>query len=209
MMGRYERSCYSLAMSKGDRTREMIVEEALRVASTMGLEGISIGELARRLELSKSGLFAHFQSKTRLQLEIVEAASFQFGQAVVLPALRAPRGEPRVQALFESWLRWANVDGLPGGCLFVSASAEFDDRPGEVRDLLRDKQEEWVGILERATRIARDEGHFGAHVDPEQFAFQAYAIMLGAHHFHRLLGRGDVLSRARRAFDDLLAAARG
>jgi AcrR family transcriptional regulator len=196
-------------MSKGDRTRELILEEALKLASTVGLEGVSIGELARRLELSKSGLFAHFQSKTRLQLEIVDAASVQFGEAVVLPSLRAPRGEPRIVALFENWLRWANVDGLPGGCLFVSASAEFDDRPGEVRDALRVRQDEWIGILERAARLARSEGHFKAEHDPSQFAFEAYAIMLGAHHFYRLLERKDSGLRARRALDNLLAAARG
>jgi AcrR family transcriptional regulator len=191
-------------MSKGRQTREQILTEAVGIASTHGLDGVTIGNLAKRLSLSKSGLFAHFRSKERLQIAIMETADDQFVQHVVLPSIRQPRGEPRVVALFENWLAWGSRDGLPGGCLFVAASSEFDDRPGAVRDHLVSKQHAWMGTLSKAVRLARDEGHFKAEVDPEQIAFEAYSIMLGVHLTHRLLSDADAIRKARVAFDALL-----
>ena len=121
-------------MRKGEQTREAILVHALRLATRVGFEGLTIGQLADDLKLSKSGLFAHFKSKENLQLQVPEMASRRFVDAVVKPALAAPRGEARVRALFERWLAWETSPSLPGGCPFVAAATELDDRPGPARD---------------------------------------------------------------------------
>ncbi|HEV8325140.1 MAG TPA: TetR/AcrR family transcriptional regulator [Myxococcota bacterium] len=195
-------------MSKGEETRQTIVDEAMRIASTMGLGGISIGELAASLGLSKSGLFAHFGSKETLQIDVIHAAAERFVQKVVVPALRAPRGEPRVRALFEGWLRWGLSNELPGGCIFVSAAAELDDRPGPVRDALVKTQRDWLDALAQAARLAVEEGHFRKGLDVEQFAFEEYALMLGGHHHSRLLKDARSIKRTRAAFETLLSTVR-
>lgn len=195
-------------MSKGTHTREAIVQEAMRTASQIGLEGLSIGQLAGQLGLSKSGLFAHFKSKENLQIQVLEGSAQLFIQRVVLPALDEPRGEPRVRALFENWLGWASRPALPGGCIFVGAATEFDDRPGPVRAHLVSTQRDWVATLGRAARIAQDEGHFRADLDAEQFAYHIYSLLLGGHLYNRLLEDGRALERARAGFDLLLRDAR-
>ena len=119
---------------RGTRTREAILARAVAVASEQGLEGLSIGALADDLGMSKSGLFAHFRSKEGLQIAILEMAGARMVDEVVRPALAAPRGEPRVRALFDRWLAWEQSPSLPGGCPFMAASFELDDRPGPVRD---------------------------------------------------------------------------
>ena len=129
-------------MTKGQDTKERILGEALDLASTVGIEGLSIGELAKATEMSKSGLFAHFNSKEDLQLEVLRSGSANFIETVVSPALRQPRGEPRVRALFERWLAWETL--RTGGCPFMAATFELDDRPGPVRDALVATQQDWV-----------------------------------------------------------------
>src|SRR5678815_2314775 len=123
-------------MRKGEVTRQAILERAAQLASVDGLRGLSIGRLAEDLKLSKSGLFAHVRSKEGLDQLVVELAGERFVEAVVKPALAAPRGEPRLRAIFEQWLRWPQRSGLPGGCFFVAAAAELDDRPSPARDRL-------------------------------------------------------------------------
>ena len=131
-------------MSKGTETRQIVLDEAARVASRVGLGGLTIGSLATATQLSKSGLFAHFQSKVSLQLQLLDHTRARFVDLVVRPALAAPRGEPRVRELFRRWLAW-DTDALPGGCLFVAASAEFDGQPGPVRDrLAQDQRDGWT-----------------------------------------------------------------
>src|SRR5207248_1325407 len=154
-------------MAKGEQTRQAILARAFELANVVGVGGVTIGRLAEQTGLSKSGLFAHFGSKEALEVAVVEEASRQFVQHVMVPALREPRGEPRVRALFERWLDW----GLrAGGCFFVGASAELDDRPGPPRDSLVRASKDWVDELAKATRIAIREGHFSHGIDPEQFA---------------------------------------
>ncbi len=194
---------------KGEQTRERILTQALQVASLQGLGGLTIGELATALGLSKSGLFAHFQSKENLQTAVLEAAAEAFADRVIRPALTRARGEPRVQALFENWLRWALSDELPGGCIFVAASTEFDDTPGLLRDKLRELQARWFDTTVRAAAIAVEEGHFAEDADPHQFAFELHGIYLAFHHTHRLLQRPDAVERTQRAFQRLLHSARG
>jgi AcrR family transcriptional regulator len=195
-------------MGRGEVTRNAILERATALTTQIGLGGLSIGRLAEELHLSKSGLFAHFQSKEALQLQTIEFAAERFVETVVKPALAAPRGEPRVRALFEHWLAWPKRSGLPGGCFFVGVSGELDDQPGPLRDRLRQLQKDWVDTLAHAVRIAMTEGQLRADLDPEQFAYELYGIMLVTHHFMRLLGDPSAESRARRAFDDLLKSGR-
>jgi AcrR family transcriptional regulator len=194
-------------MRKGAHTHQAIVGHAVKLAGLMGLEGLTIGALADDLKLSKSGLFAHFRSKENLQIEVLRAAAAQFTDDVVRPAISAPRGLPRVQAMFERWLVWASHKG--GGCPFVTAAVELDDRPGRVRQVLVETQEAWMATLARCAQIAVDEGHLRADLDTRQFAFEVYSLMLGAHYFGRLLEDPTTGKRTRAAFEALLVRARG
>ncbi len=166
-------------VGKGARTKADILELALRRASLVGLEGLSIGTLARDAGMSKSGLFAHFGSKTGLQIAVLHMARDRFARKVVLPAIKQPRGEPRVIAMFDNWLDWTESPQIPGGCLFVNGASEFDDRPGPVRDVLAAAVGAWRSDLSRAASLAVQEGHFRADLDTEQFAFVLHSIMLG------------------------------
>lgn len=195
-------------MSKGAATRDRIVERALRAASVDGLEGISLGKLASDVGMSKSGLFAHFASKEALQLEVLAAASEKFMEIVVRPAFQAPRGEPRVRAMFEHWLKWERNESLPGGCVFMHAIAELDDRPGPARDALVDWQQQWLDALAKAARIAVNEGHFRTGLDAELFAFQQYGLVMAYYHARRLFQDPKAEARVRGAFDALVLAAR-
>ena len=195
-------------MSKGEETRLAILDRAVRLASEVGLTGLSIGKLADALEMSKSGLFAHFQSKETLQLQVLGRASHVFVQEVVRPALAAPRGEARLSALFERWLAWTKTSFLPGGCLFVAAAAELDDRPGPVRDRLVSLQRDWLDLMANVARTAVEQGHFRSDVDTEQFAHDLYAVMLGYHHAARLLRDPKADERARAGFERLSESAR-
>ncbi|MFL6126827.1 TetR/AcrR family transcriptional regulator [Actinophytocola sp.] len=192
-------------MSKGAETREAILETASRLARTVGLGGMTIGTLAASAELSKSGLYAHFRSKESLQLSVLEHTRARFVAEVLAPSLSAPRGEPRVRALFENWLSW---DGKEGGCLFVAASSELDDQPGPVRDYLVQVQQDWLDSLAEVFRTGVAEGHFRLDADPEQFAFEEDGIMLSHHMSSRLLSDSLSADRACRAFEHLLDRAR-
>jgi AcrR family transcriptional regulator len=195
-------------MSKGSTTRDRIVETALRAASVEGLEGISLGKVAADIGMSKSGLFAHFDSKEALQVDVITAAANKFAEVVVTPALSAPRGEPRLRALFERWLEWEQNESLPGGCVFMHAAAELDDRPGPVRNALVEHQRQWREALAKAVRITIDAGHFRQDVDPLLFAFQLYGIVVAYYHSARLLNDPSARAHASRAFEAVVAAAR-
>jgi AcrR family transcriptional regulator len=192
-------------VSKGAETRREIVEEALTLAGTVGLEGVSLGTLAERLKLSKSGLFAHFRSKEALQLEVVQSAIQSFVSEVVLPALTKARGEPRLRALFDRYIGWIRGRPGSGGCVFISLSQEYDDRPGPVRDRLVRSQRDWYATLERATRIAIDEGHLAKDIDTQRFAFEVVGIGMSFQQAHRLLANPHAEMYARDAFEALLA----
>lgn len=195
-------------MAKGTQTRHAILEAAMGIAATEGLEALSIGRLADRVGMSKSGLFAHFRSKETLQIQVIEFTRDHFVQHVLQPAVKAPRGEPRLVAFLEHWLAWSNDPEREGGCVFLQAAAEFDDRPGAVRDALIETQVEWSGALARAAGLAVEEGHFRTDLDPRQFAFEMYAVIM-SHHFHlRLLGDESSPQRTRTAFERLLQDAR-
>jgi AcrR family transcriptional regulator len=195
-------------MSKGEATRQAILEHASSLASTVGLEGLSIGKLAEDLKLSKSGLFAHFRSKEALDVQVLEFAASRFVELVIKPALATPRGEPRVRAVFERWLRWPEQSGMRGGCFFVAAATELDDKPGPAREVLVRQQTDWLEIVATVVRTAISERHFSRKVDPEQFAFELYGIMLSYHYAARLLASRDARQRANAAFEGLISRAR-
>jgi AcrR family transcriptional regulator len=194
-----------LLMGRGADTREVILDHALSLASTVGLEQLTIGGLASAVGLSKSGLFAHFNSKEQLQIDVLGEASRRFVALVVVPALREPRGEPRVQAMFSNWLGWA--DHLPGGCIIYAAVSELDDRPGPVREVLVGMQRNWMATIARGAQIAIDEGHFRADLDIPQFVFEFLGFAFSCYHHMRLLDDPDARERAQRAFAALLSRA--
>jgi AcrR family transcriptional regulator len=195
-------------MSKGTATRERIIARAVELASTDGLNGLTIGRLAESTEMSKSGLFAHFHSKEELQIQVLEHAIAAFRATVVEPTLAAPGGEPRLRTAFERWLTWADErEEMPGGCLFMQASAELDDQPGAARELLADSRRQWTESLAVITRGAIKRGHFRDDIDPELFAFQLQGIILSWHQTHRLLRDPRASEHAHAALEALLASA--
>ncbi|MCB9595093.1 MAG: TetR/AcrR family transcriptional regulator [Sandaracinaceae bacterium] len=191
-------------MSKGAETRRAILGEALSLASTRGLGGVSIGELAKTAGMSKSGLFAHFKSKELLDVAVLEEARDRFVAHVMAPALRAPRGVPRIRALFERWMDWETAEFQPGGCVFMAAAMELDDQPGPARDHLVASQRDWDQALRTAAKIAVDEGHFRADLDVAQWAFEMWGLALSYHWYSRLLRDPRALEHVRAAFERLL-----
>jgi AcrR family transcriptional regulator len=193
-------------MSKGAATRAKILDRAFRLAGQHGLDGVTLSVLAADLGLSKSGLFAHFGSKEELGVEVLRTTTQRFAAQVIGPALRAPRGVPRVRRIFENWLAWLQDPALPGGCPIVAASVELDDKPGAPRDILVAAQRELLGTLAKAARLAVEQRHFRADLDPALFAFEFMGIMLAYHHSMRLLRDAQAADRARAAFERLLQA---
>jgi AcrR family transcriptional regulator len=191
--------------TKGEQTRAAILDAALKIASKLGLEGLTIGSLADATGMSKSGLFAHFGSREDLQLAVLEHAAQLYGNRVFLPALKIERGLPRLRALFAQWLEWTLSSGLPGGCIMISAAAEYDDRPGPIRDAVIANQRRGMAIEEKAVRLAIEEGHLRADTDAEQIAFEMLGIVLASHNHRRLLSDGESKKRALTAFEQLVA----
>jgi AcrR family transcriptional regulator len=190
-------------MRKGEATRATILGEATQLASKVGLGGLTIGTLAQATELSKSGLYAHFASKEALQVETLRFARDRFIDMVMRPALSAARGEPRLRVFVERWLDWQNV-GFQGGCIFVGASSEFDDREGAVRDELVQAERDRLEAVTRMVATAVAEGQLRPDVDPEQFSYELEGIMLAHHHQRRLMRDPSADDRATRAFERLL-----
>jgi AcrR family transcriptional regulator len=193
--------------SKGGRTRDTILAAAVSLACRTGLGGLTVGSLAAEVGMSKSGLIAHFGTKEALQLAVLDAAALEFATEVVLPALSVPRGEPRVWALVDGWLG-CGLMRRPGGCVFVKSATELDEQPGPVRDRLRDQHLELGRTIARIFAGGMREGHFRADADPERFAGDLHAVMLGFYHQYRLLGDPRAEARARAAVAALLDAAR-
>jgi AcrR family transcriptional regulator len=158
--------------------------------------------------MSKSGLFAHFNSKENLQIQVLAYAAERFLNDVVRPAFKAPRGEPRVRQLFENWLRWAEARNFPGGCPWVQYAAEMDDQPGPVRELLVEHQRSWMEILTECVRRAVDAGDLRKDLDCDQFAYELHSLMLGWHHATRLLDDPGSETKARQGFENLIKSAR-
>ncbi|HEX7191683.1 MAG TPA: TetR/AcrR family transcriptional regulator [Thermoanaerobaculia bacterium] len=193
---------------KGLKTRSAILERAADLASAEGLEGLTIGRLADELKMSKSGLFAHFGSKEELQLATIEIARQRFLLEVFKPGLDAERGYPRLVAICRSWLDYIARNVFSGGRFFAAASFEFDSRSGPVRDVIQKTMDEWVGAIEKAVRLAIDEGHFSRDVDAAQVAFEINAIFFGANYSYNMRHDKKAITRAWHAIETRLEGLR-
>ncbi|MGH8445743.1 MAG: TetR/AcrR family transcriptional regulator [Solimonas sp.] len=195
-------------MSKGEQTRRIILDRAYAMAGEIGLESVSIGALAEETGLSKSGLFAHFKSKEALQLDVMQEAIDRFTVQVMHPVLAAPRGEPRVQTLFERYIDWIRGDESRRGCLFQKLAAEYASREGAVRERLVQSQKDWREAIARSVHGAIDEGHFRADLDVRSFAHEMLGIAMVYQQSWRLMREDDALPRARSIFRALLERSR-
>ncbi len=193
-------------MGKGEETRLAILQAGMEVAAAEGLEAITIGRLADRVAMSKSGLFAHFKSKEALQIGVLDYGRQAFVTSVIAPAMAAPRGLPRLRDLFGRWMDWNWSKEERGGCLFLAAAAEYDDREGPVRQAVVDIQKELVEFLVKSSALCVEEGHLRSDVEPRQLAFELFALVM-AHHFHsRLLQDKKAKSRTLAGFERLLSS---
>jgi AcrR family transcriptional regulator len=192
------------ALHKGQQTRATILEAALGLASHMGLEGLSIGALAEVTQMSKSGVFAHFGSREELQISVIREYHQRFEEEVFFPAIREPRGLPRLRAMFENWVRRVSVE-IDSGCIYISGAVEFDDRPGPVRDALASMVRAWHAALEKAIRLAIAEGHLQPDTEAGQMLFELHGLILALHHDARFLRTPGALDRARRGFERTLS----
>jgi AcrR family transcriptional regulator len=189
------------ATHKGAATREMIIERAYAIACRYGLEGLSIGELAMAAGMSKSGVFAHFGSREDLQLTVLDWTAQRFGETVVMPALRQPRGLHRLRAIMTAWFDW--VHDNPDGCIMLGAAGEYDGRPGAIRDRVVTWLAEWRTQLAKAIRMCIESGELSTDTDPELMSFELFSITEGLHHA-RLYDPPHAQALARRAFERVL-----
>jgi AcrR family transcriptional regulator len=194
-------------MSKGEATRATILDAALSQASAGGFESLTIGSLAERAGMSKSGLYAHFGSREELQVAAIESAAARFTETVFIPALKAKRGLPRLRALFEHWLHWTERSGLGYGCPMQAAAVEFDDRPGVVREAVVEHFARLERELARAVKLAIEQEHFKRNLDVGQFVFDLMGVVLACQHNARLFEVARARAHARHAFERLVAAA--
>ena len=193
--------------SDGERSRAAILDAAARLATTEGLEGLSIGRLADHIGMSKSGLYAHFGSKEELQLAAIDTAAAIFTAEVIEPARIAGGALARLHALCDSFVSYVERKVFPGGCFFSVVTAELDSHPGSVRDKLREMQRTWLGVLERRVQAAQEAGELDAAEDPAQLAFELNAMLVMGNSVFVLQGDPAALERSRRGVRARLAAA--
>jgi AcrR family transcriptional regulator len=188
---------------KGMQTKSIIVDAALRLASQIGLEGLSIGAIAEVTQMSKSGVFAHFGSREELQISVIREYFSRFERNVFMPALDVPRGLPRLRAVFKNWMTQVAHE-IQSGCIFIGGAAEFDDRTGPVRDALEQSVKTWLSTVKRTISIAVDEGHFSASTDPKQVMFEIHGLILALHYEARFIKSLHSIERAANGFENLI-----
>ncbi|MGB4116644.1 MAG: TetR/AcrR family transcriptional regulator [Polaromonas sp.] len=193
-----------VAVHKGQQTKAAIVDAALGLATQIGLEGLSIGALAEVMRMSKSGVFAHFGSREELQISVIREYYARFEEEVFYPALTAPKGMPRLKALFENWMNRTSVE-IDSGCLFISGAVEFDDRPGPVRDALAGSVKTWLAAMHRAVVQTKEAGHLRGDVDEHQMSFEIHGLILALHYEARFLKTPGSVARAHTGFANILA----
>jgi len=198
---------FLLAPRKGDLTRAAIVEAALLAASRGGLEGLTIGTLADSMQMSKSGVFAHFGSREELQLAVLKAYVQRFVDEVLRPAVKKPRGLPRLEAILERWVSFLARE-MTRGCIMIAGAVEYDDVPGPQRDEMVAIISGWKRELIKAIRQAVAEGHLKPRVDAQQLVFEIYGLMLAMHQDARLLRSADSAKRARTGLRRLISGVR-
>lgn len=191
--------------AKGIVTRELILARAYELAREEGLEGLSIGNVAQSAGMSKSGMFAHFGSREQLQLALLESVAARFLEFVKTPALREPRGLPRLRKIIERWCEWSRVH--QNGCVLLSAAVEYDGRrDGAIREQVLRQQAGWRDQLRRAIQLAIDVGHLRTDTETTQLAFEIYSLMLGLHHDSGLFGYEEARQRTELAVARLIAS---
>ncbi len=191
------------ASHKGQQTKAAIVDAALGLATQIGLEGLSIGTLAEVTHMSKSGVFAHFGSREELQISVIREYHKRFEEEVFYPALREPRGLPRLRALFAHWMKRTSIE-IDSGCLYISGAVEFDDRPGPVRDALAGSVRTWHDAMKRAIALAKEQGELDAGADEEQMLFEIHGLILALHYDARFLKNPGSITRANAGFEHIL-----
>jgi AcrR family transcriptional regulator len=191
------------SQQKGQQTKAAIVDAALGLATQIGLEGLSIGALAEVTQMSKSGVFAHFGSREELQISVVREYHTRFEEEVFYPALQAPRGLPRVRALFDNWMKRTSVE-IDSGCIYISGAVEFDDRPGPVRDAIASSVKTWLAAMHRSVTNAQQEGHLDAKANAEQILFEIHGLILALHYEARFLKTPGSMQRAVHGFENIL-----
>lgn len=184
-------------------TRAAILDVALELASRDGLEGLTIGVLADRMNMSKSGVFAHFGSREDLQMEVIKLYHQRFEQEVFYPSIKEARGLPRLMAMFERWIKRVSVE-IASGCIYISGAVEYDDRPGPIREQLVSMVQAWQGALIRATQQAIDCGDLKPDTDAQQLVYEMYGLILALHHDARFLRIPGAVERARKGFERLI-----
>ncbi len=195
----------TVELTKASLTRAAIIDAGIAMAQEGGLESLTIGTVADKAGLSKSGVFSRIGSREELQIAVLQEYGRRMTEKALVPALRSPRGLPRLTAIFNGWLDWVRDEGVGSSCLFVSGAVEYDDRPGPVRDAVLAGLAEWRRQLGRTVRQAMDEGHLRPDTDPEQVAFELVSIILGVHNDIRLFRDQRAFTRGRTAFDRLLS----
>ena len=182
--------------TKGERTRAVILNQAARLATEVGLEGLSIGRLADATGMSKSGIYAHFGSKRDLQLATIQSARHTFVEDVLRPALRSPRGIARLLAICGTYLSHVERRVFPGGCFFAAAAVDVGTRPGPVHDAIVAQQLDWLSLLERLAREAMQCGDLEPDTDPTQLAFELQALLVAANTAFILRGDAGAFARS-------------
>ena len=191
-------------LAKGQQTKATIVEAALGLATHIGLEGLSIGAIAELTGMSKSGVFAHFGSREELQISVVHEYHDRFEQEVFYPAIEAPRGIPRLRALFDNWMQRSSLE-IDSGCIYISGAVEFDDRTGPVRDALVESVSTWHAAMRRTIVQSRECGDLRADVDENQLLFEIHGLILALHYEARFLRSEGSMQRAKNGFNNILA----
>ncbi len=192
----------------GEQTRAAILDAATKLATTEGLDGLSIGNLADRIGMSKSGLYAHFGSKEDLQLATIETAEEIFAEAVIRPAREPEDPFERLESLCDHFLRYLEEPVFPGGCFFASAAAELDTHPGPVRERLAESLDGWMKLIKRRVREAQEAGELEPAEDPQLLAFELDAFMKMGNSETLLHGGDAGFHLARRAINARLERAR-
>ncbi len=193
----------SKSASKAEHTKAAIVDAALRLASQIGLEGLSIGALAEVTQMSKSGVFAHFGSREELQISVVREYFSRFERDVFMPSLAVARGLPRLRTLVNNWMTQVSHE-IQSGCIFIGGASEFDDRAGLVRDALEQSVNAWLSAVKRAISIAVEEKHFSATTEPAQLMFEIHGLILALHYEARFFKSKHSMRRATTGFENLL-----
>jgi AcrR family transcriptional regulator len=188
--------------------RQRILREGLDLVSATGLSGVTVGLLADRMGMSKSGLFAHFGSKEKMQIDLLRQMGQVSRETVVMPSMHAAEGLPRLKALVNNWLGWTARAGLAGGCPVAAAMFELDDLDGPVRAHVLAMEREWTGLIKHLVAQAIEHGHLARNLDVDQFVWELYGIYLSHHASYRFVRDPQADARASIAFAALIDRSR-